>query len=209
MKKQDLLDALKDYYSNRHNPELDLQPNGLWRPPLHNRCSLCKNSEWSSSSGAHLKQPEHYALKHGINPKVFLRARSVEAFGAGSIAWKAVSYIEDSYLTSAQGFKWIPQEVAYAECSGDHEIPDPDCGCGLYFFWNPFSAMEYWSGNIIIKCEVGGKIIEASRGCRAECAVIRGVYHDNGSEKAERVAEMYQVPLIDDPLEDYDVIDEL
>lgn len=201
--------ALEDYFSNRANPKMDLNPDGLYTPPKDNVCPLCEDARWSCSSGAHLKQPEHYALKHGIPPKKFILATSPQAFGASNIGWKRLDYIEDSYLTSYGGFKWIPQEVTVAQCPEcEEELPGLECTCGLYFFWSPFDALEYWGGGVIVKCELGGKIIEATKGCRAQAAVIRGVYHENNSERASKAAAMYDVPLVDF-LEDYDVVDEL
>lgn len=200
-----LQEALKDYYMHRSRAEVELQPDGLYTPPADNTCPLCAQARWSCSTGAHLKQPEHYALKYDIDVKLFLRACEPLAFGPSNIAWKKVDYIESSYLTSSQDFKWLPKEVAWATCNvGCEEIPGDNCGCGLYFFWSPWEALDYWGNGILIKCEIGGLVKEASKGCRAECAVIRGIYHENQSERALALAEMYQVPLVD-LMEDYDV----
>lgn len=206
-----LHDALIDYLTTGTSPMVYLNRNGLYYPPSTNTCPLCENAQWSCGTGAHLRQPEHYALKHGIDVKLFLRACSPLSFVPSNIGWKRVRYIENSYLVSNGGFKWLPNEVTYAECSTCDDVPGTDCSCGLYFFWSPLEAIKYGDYEIVIKCEIGGDVIEATKGCRAECAVIRGVYYDLDDTTAQEIADIYQVPVITNLLEDYDVrpVDEL
>lgn len=198
-----LKQALQDYLSSKENPRVELADDGTFRPMAWDVCPLCADAHWSCNTGAHLKQPEHYALKYGIDVKTFLRASEPIAFGPSHIAWKKLQYIESSYLVSHHDFKWIPETVTYAKCDRCDVVPGPDCSCGLYFFWSPLEAKAY-AYDVLVKCEIGGNIEEATLGCRAECAVIRGVYCAD-PHRAELVSEMYHVPVITDLLEDYNV----
>jgi hypothetical protein len=197
--------SMKEAISEYHRKQtsriaLVERDDGLFSPPEDDRCPLCLNAAWSCRTGAHLKTEEHIALKFGIEPKDLIAVLHNMKFTASDFGWKSVRYVENSYLRSANDYIWLPNQVNYAKCDQgcqESEIPGDECSCGFYFHWSPFQAHENGYGEVLIKCKIGGNVIEASEGCRAQAAVIVGIYHNNHEAREKELAELYNVPLID------------
>lgn len=177
---------------------------GFFEPPANDRCPLCSNARWSSSSGAHLKSVEHTALKYGLKPKdILAMVEQIHASRASDIGWKQLTYADNSYLRSSGNFVWLPGEVTTAECDDPEcDVPGNNCSCGLYFFWSPIDAINYMYGGVTVKCKLGGKIIEATKGCKANSAVIIGIVASEDAERDAWIAEQYNVPVITDIFEE-------
>lgn len=198
-----LKEAVLEWYKKRSTYiELERLSNGFYAPPQDDVCELCYGAQWSCPTGAHLKTPEHIALKHGVRPKMLQNALQDLEFRPSEYAWKSLIYTPNSYLRSAwdRDFGWSPDEAVEAFCEECEEVPGDGCTCGIYCFWNPVRAVEWMSGNVTCKIKIGGDIIEAVYGARAQFARIIAIYNDPDPEVAPRAAEMaelYNVPLVE------------
>jgi len=189
--------ALEEYYEKRSDwyPKLQELSNGLFAPPKDDRCHLCKDAQWSCTTGAHLKTVEHIAFKHQIAPKLLIKCADQITYRASDIGWKQVRYTPNSYLRSHwdSDFVWLPGEVLEATCHNGtcDNVPNESCMCGFYFFWSPFAAREYYSDEYVtIRCNVGGKVIEATKGCRAQYATVTGILVNGNREIEKEMSEL-------------------
>jgi hypothetical protein len=105
------------------------------------------------------------------------------------------------------------EEWKEAECRLGHRIPDDDCSCGIWAFFNPeimaaeFGAItmpgeryEYVSGII----GAGGDIVIHEKGFRAQYAKVLGIFSDEYPTPKQEIAESYGCPIV--ASEDYDAL---
>ena len=113
------------------------------------------------------------------------------------IGWKALTHERDHLVSLHNGMPWLPNETVFAKCDLCEEVPGEFHTCGLYFFWDIQSVVQYGNQYIYVQCEIGGKVIEHEYGCRAEAAVIRGILHnDCYSYVTQQMARLFDVPLL-------------
>ena len=141
-----------------------------------------------------MKRPKVVTHLHNIPPEHFHAARA--AIDELVEAWAAVW--------------WNP-----------HDVPDPDCTCGLYA---KLRRGEVDSGIVKGRIEAWGRIVKGADGFRAEYAKITGllvnegamlgpIRRSNHAELVHRLAEVYGVPVLDDedrriPVHEIDPADE-
>src|SRR5258706_6955976 len=83
---------------------------------------------------------------------------------------------------NSKGLVWQPRVRQEAICvSNDHDVPDPRCSCGFYGVWKLQDlAPEFrWghTGTVVVgQIAVWGRVILATRGCRAQFAYPKQLY---------------------------------
>lgn len=215
--------AALDYLARKEgdlNEELlQLTSDGLWVPRHTDRCPDCMTARWSSRSANHLKSIEHVAKLYHVKPRDLERAAvALQGVATGpDCAWKQLEWSPDQQrlYSPYDNYIWNPSVINYAECIAGHEgVPLLECSCGFYFYWTPKRAMTHFGTHITVsgiyvvtvRANVGGNMIEASLGCRAEAAVITGVLdmphlHDCVPDHEpvtliDRITTIYDIPIL-------------
>jgi hypothetical protein len=194
-------------------PRVEETYDGYWAAPHDDQCPKCQYAKWSCNTGAHLKSEQHVAAKYDVG--ILALRRAVEelriARGSTTTVYKALDVNSEGVLVSPNNLKddgssdWLPHAVTFASCSNAHDVPDGDCGCGLYAYWDIEDA-ETHGGQIVARLRIGGKIIECEHGVRAEAATITGIYAFHNPDLAAEVAERYRTELFTGPI-DYEILE--
>lgn len=120
-----------------------------------------------------------------------------------TLGWKTLSLSLDDNgdrILSSQNddFLWKPFEVSHAKCGTNDACMKESCSCGFYFFWEPTPATEYDAKRqVVVRCRLGGVVLEHGLGCRAEYAVITGILYHNNEKFVALMSELYGVPVVD------------
>lgn len=206
-----LKDAALEYLRKR-NILLRLEPSGdgFYRAPEDDWCPACRQAAWSVNTGAHLKTLNHIAAKHEVDVRELrpvIAALREQRRKSSDYAFKKLEWNDRLELLQSptSDFDWVPEAVALAECARCAQVPGDGCGCGFWCFWELYDALEYDRhdvNGVVVKLKIGGEIIEGTQGCRAEAAVIVGIWSGDHPDIAKQAAEKYFVPLFDEPFEE-------
>jgi hypothetical protein len=172
-------------------------------------CPLCKDSKWSSPSGAHLKSLQHFAALYGVTVKDLKKASNV-APDLPEFVYKCLIWIPaKGILKSPSNQKndgsseYIPGSVTLATCEdGCDEIPGK-CGCGIYTFQDPMKAWGYNQDKeaVVAVLRYGGKtLIHGIEGVRTAAVTVVGLIagrkeHPGEQFVVEAAAKAFNVPI--------------
>jgi hypothetical protein len=98
-----------------------------------------------------------------------------------------------------------------AECRLGHRIPDEDCACGIWAFFDPElmrahftlpTAPEPWE-HVVGIIVADGDIVIHEKGFRAQYAKVAAIFEDDFPTPKDEIAKSYACPII--AAEEYDV----
>lgn len=127
-------------------------------------------------------------------------------------AWNLYKDNNNYFLSSCFQYNiiWPPKTKLSALCLSDdpwmssgikHDAPISDCDCGIYALKKAPDEHELipWEDNSIIGLVfMWGKVIEGTKGYRAQYSKPAALLNDKKFDKIWKLAESYEIPVVED-----------